>query len=208
MYKFFVSLFVSFVIVLSAFAQKSNDNKSHGVRLRDDRGACPKAYLGLNFGVNNPNGIVGISADVPIIEHLSVGAGIGRSSWGWKYFGEVRGYLSQCHRKWAAGVGISHNTGLTDFKTDIETTRGEKQVTLDLEPQTNGFINLYHFFNIGKKRNRFYLMLGYSAPLTGKHYKVKSNDILTEDSKKAMDILGPGGISIGFGFYFKLSSAQ
>ena len=204
MYRVFLSFCLSTLIVSSAAAQTTETRVKS---VKRDRGACPKAYIGLNIGVNNPNGLFGISADIPVIKHFSAAAGIGRSTWGWKYFGEVRGYLGECHRGWAAGVGVSHNTGLRDFQAELGTTQGDKKVTLDLDPQTNAFVNLYHFFNLGKKRNRFSLMLGYSIPLESKSYKVKSGHVLNEDSKKAVETLAPGGVSIGIGFYFKVSSS-
>lgn len=164
---------------------------------------CPKLYLGLNVGLENPNGILGFSMDAPIIPHLSGRAGIGISSWGYKYYAEAVGYLGKCHRKWAAGLGVSHNTGLSNFKTTMPTSIGDQDITLDLLAQTNAFINFYHYWTLGKRKNRFYLQLGYSIPLsTGKYYELKSNVTLTQDGQDAMKILRPGGLSIGVGFYF------
>jgi hypothetical protein len=182
----------------STKAPSTRRNDSYGPR-------CPNKYLGLDFGINNPNGLVGLSLDVPIIPHMSVRAGIGRSSWGWKYFGEVRGYLGECHRSWAAGLGVSRNTGLTNFETELPTTTGDRMVKLDLHPQINGFVNLYKFWNIGKKNNRFHLMLGYSIPFQPVDYKVVSNHQVTDDGKKAIEMIAPHGVSIGVGFSFELA---
>ncbi len=171
--------------------------------MRNQEASCASAYLGFNLGINNPNGLIGISVDIPVVKFLSVNGGIGLSSWGGKYYGELRGYLGQCHRGWAAGAGVSRNTGLTDFNIQLNTTAGNKTVTLDLLPQSNIFINLYRFWTIGKNRNRFYTMTGYSVPLiTEGYFKVKSSDILTDESYRVMKAQQPGGIAFGLGWYF------
>jgi hypothetical protein len=172
---------------------------------RNTPAECPKVYLGLDLGINNPNGLVGISLDVPLIPHMSARAGVGRSSWGWKYFGEVRGYLGECHRSWAAGAGVSHNTGINGFEAEMPTTLGNAIVKMDLYRQTNAFVNLYKFWTIGQKNNRFNIMLGYSIPLHDVDYKVTSYHTLSDDGHKTIKAIAPHGLSIGVGFSFELA---
>lgn len=186
-----------------AFAQQQKSFK----KSTNDVG-CPKFYIGLNLGLENPNGILGVSFDVPIIEHVSARAGIGLSSWGYKFYGEGVGYIGKCHRSWAAGLGVSRNTGLPELKSTMPTTTGDREVTLEYLPQTNAFFNLYHYFNLGKRKSRFYLQAGYSVPLSDKSYNIKSGHVLTSDGEKVMKLLRPGGLSLGLGFYFRVGSSR
>ena len=80
-------------------------------------------------------------------------------------------------------------------------------MTFELLPQTNLFLNLYHYFNVGKKGNRFYLQAGYSVPLSSKSYEIKSGHTLTDDGEAVMKVLRPGGLSLGLGFYFNVSGS-
>jgi hypothetical protein len=197
-----------------SYGQRDRDLRSKGSRNTTSRGrssydeSCPRLYLGLNMGINNPNGLVGISLDIPVVDHFSLSTGIGRSSWGWKYFGEARGYLKHCHRGLAVGAGVTRNTGLINYTAELPTTQGDQMVTMDLEPQLNAFLNLYLFTNMGKRNNRFGFYLGYSHRLEEPTIVIKSGDVLTADGEAIMNLLAPGGVSIGVGFYFDVLSTN
>jgi hypothetical protein len=163
------------------------------------------------MGINNPNGLLGISVDVPVVDHFSLSTGIGRSTWGWKYYGEARGYLKHCHRGFAIGAGVTHNTGLDNFVATMPTTTyGTTDVTLDLRPQTNAFVNLYHFWTIGRRNNRFDLHVGYSFRFDDPQYIVKKpvGAALTDEGNSTIKTIAPGGICIGVGFYFDILAKE
>jgi hypothetical protein len=162
---------------------------------------CPKVYIGFGTGINFSTGLIGFNVDVPI-KDLSLSAGAGLSSWGTKVYGEARYYFSPCNRGWALGTGLTLNTGLTNFQSDLPTTRGTRTVTMDLNPKTNLFLCGYRFWNMGKHNNRFYLQLGYSLPLSNDDYTIRSGDVLTSESVAAMDLVSPGGLIVGIGFSF------
>jgi hypothetical protein len=166
--------------------------------------ACPKVYLGVSTGLENPAGLVGFNMDVPVTGQFSLGAGLGLSTWGYKTYGEARFYFNPCNRGWAIGTGISYNTGLKDFTTKLPTTAGDRDVLLDLNPTTNAFVSGYRFWDLGRRGNRFYLQVGYSIRLTEDYYKNKSAYTLTNDGTSVLQILAPGGLMCAVGFSFGL----
>ncbi|RYE24728.1 MAG: hypothetical protein EOP51_06440 [Sphingobacteriales bacterium] len=176
----------------------------HMVRPQGNSGSCPKVYLGVSTGLENQAGLLGFTVDVPIVSQVSVGGGIGLSSWGTKIYAEGRYYFRPCQRGWAIGAGITHNTGFSNFTTELPSGYGgNMSTTLDLNPVTNGFVSGYHFFNLGRAhRHRFYLQAGYSFRLTSNNYTVVSGGPLTGDARQVMDILQPGGLILGLGFSF------
>jgi hypothetical protein len=185
------------VISIPVFAQQM-------VRSKNVRTSCPKVYLGVSTGLESQGGLVGFTVDVPVASQVSVGGGLGISSWGTKLYAEGRYYFRPCQRGWAIGAGITHNTGLNNFHTELPSNYGGNiSTTLDLHPVTNGFVSGYHFFNLGRSgRHRFYLQAGYSFRLTDDNYTVVSGGPLSADARSVMTILQPGGIMLGLGFSF------
>lgn len=162
---------------------------------------CPKFYLGLSTGLENPAGLLGVNLELPI-QDFSVGAGLGYSLWGAKVYCEGRYYFSPCNRGWAVGLGVSHSSGFQNLTINQETNVGKADVVFDLKPQTNVFFSGYHFFRLGQ-RHRFYLQGGYSARLTNDIYSIKSpNFYLTSNGDAAMRVLAPGGLILALGFSF------
>lgn len=181
---------------------------------------CPKVYFGISGGVNNPGGVIAFAADVPIRQQFSLGAGIGFSSWGHKFYGEARAYLSPCHRGWALGVGLSHNTGVKSYI--VYTNRGNSKpfsfnlggtssnnpqaVDLFLRPVTNVFFSAYKFWRLGHHGNRFYIQTGYSLRLTNNYYSYNNpqHAQLDQPAKDELRSFVPGGIIGAIGFSFGL----
>lgn len=172
--------------------------------------SCPGFYLGINGGINNHNGLIGISAEKTMGPQFSLGAGIGTGSWGYKIFAEGRFFFGQnCHRKTAIGLGVTRSLGARDFEIKLATNYGEQDVILDLKPATNAFISLYHFWNIGRRQNRFYTQVGYSLRIEDGTYAMDSKTAnyfpgisLTQESDAAMRAISPGGFILGIGWYF------
>ena len=200
-----LTLFI-FIILLSAaqyaFAQDDTHEKNKKHK-GFDPASCRKAYMGFSLGINNPTGIIGLDIDIPIATNISIGSGFGPSTWGTKMYIDSRYYLKPCHRGLAFGIGITHNTGRTNYTTNLETIYGSKEdVTLNLHAQTNMFMGVYYFWTIGKRYNRLYAEAGYSVPFATYQYTEIQGYPLSINGENAVKTISPGGFMLGFGFSF------
>ena len=197
------------ILYMSASAQQrervaknpSADNRSAS------EAPCARVYLGLSTGLNNNNGLLGFNVDVSIVPQFSVGAGVGLSTWGWKYFGEGRFYFSnKCNRGWALGAGITYNAGRKDVRMRFQTILGGKgTATVDFKPQPNAMFSAYRFINLGaRKVNRLHFQLGYSIPLGSSEYVVKKGNVMSNDGIGMIRTFPPGGLILGFGLSFTM----
>lgn len=166
--------------------------------------SCSKFYLGLSTGIDNQSGIIGVNFDVPVTGRFSLGTGLGLSLWGYKTYGEGRFYFKDCNRGWALGAGVTHSTGFDNIISELPTTIGTTDVSMNLNPTTNVIFSGYHFFNLGRGNHRFYLQLGWSHRITESPYTITSGHKLDADGEAGMNILAPGGVILGFGFSFGL----
>lgn len=194
-------VFVLIALSVTSFAQKNNKGYKSGKGGRNNF-SCPKLYIGVTAGIENPGGLIGFNVDVPVTQKFSLSGNAGLSSWGYKAGLEGRFYFGECNRSWALGAGVTYNTGLKNFSTTLPTTYGDATVLLNLNPKTNVFFAVHKFFNLGKSGHRFNIMAGYSMRLDDDNYTILNNYTLTTDGEDAMRILAPGGVMIGFGFTF------
>lgn len=176
------------------------DAQNRGSRGRKSE-TCPKLYIGISTGIENPSGLMGFNMDVPV-KNLSLGAGTGFSSWGYKSYFEARYYFKPCNRGWAVGTGVTYNTRSQNYTINLPTTLGDQDVSMILNHKTNVYIAGYRFWNLGKGGGRFYLGLGYSFRLDENNYSITSGHVLTNDGKTVMRILAPGGLMIAAGLSF------
>ncbi len=219
-YEMKKTMLTLFVVLLSfsAFAQaydvsvyqrnKASTKHLDSTKRRIQRPShCPSSYISLGTGINNNTGLLGVSFDVPIVRYASIEGGAGISSWGYKIAISGKYYLDACHRGWAFGGGVTYNTGLKNYQQNLETVTGNvEQVSLTLNPQTNAFLAVHRYWNLGKQYNRIYLELGYSVPLSyGNKYTQISGYPLSDNSKTTMNLISPGGLIIGFGFSFGIN---
>lgn len=170
------------------------------------KGGCPRVYIGFSTGINNPVGIIGPAIDIAITPSVSIGTGVGISSWGTKIFLEGRYYFKPCNRGWAIGSGFTYNTGLQNAEfQDVETVVGKATVRINERAQSNFMLSGYHFFDLGRAhRNRFHLQAGFSVPLSDKYYEQIGGPQMTSDSHDAFLLTAPGGLILGAGFSFGL----
>ena len=199
-----IVLFILSFFLISASIVWGQDAASASGSAPADNSQCPKAYLGLNLGLNNPNGILGFSFEIPIIKNVALSAGAGAGLWGSTIFAEGRYYITPCHRGWALGGGISHSSGQHNFQPHkmLATVSGAEHVSLDLLQQTNLYLSIYRSWNLGKKKNKFYATAGWSAPLRTARFRQISGDKLVQSSMDKVQGWAPGGLMLGVGIYF------
>lgn len=197
-------LLFSLILLMTATAAGAQRDDQRLVRRTNAPKArnCSQAYIGFSSGINNPVGLIGLQIDIAVSPSVSIGSGVGLSSWGAKTFIEARYYFKPCNRGWAIGSGFTYNTGANDVEMpDVETIYGDRDIIVDQHSQANFMLSGYHFFSLGRSgRNRFHLQAGFSIPLSDKQFI--SNYPLTEDGKDQVAILAPGGLILGIGFSF------
>ena len=114
--------------------------------------SCPKFYLGLSTGIDNPSGFIGLNADVPLSSHFSLGAGGGLSlMWGYKAYAEGRFFFRECNRGFAFGAGATYNSGIKNVTIDANTNIGNAPVTMTLDPVITAMASGYYFFSLGER---------------------------------------------------------
>lgn len=166
---------------------------------------CETTFITLGTGINSNYGIIGIGADFKLLNNLQGAVSGGLGSWGFKSAGELRYFYSGCMQKGSAlELGLAYASGLPEMETELETSSDEtKTVTLELGASTNVQVSWYKSYAI-KEHHRFFFQIGYSFPVSGVSYTVKSGETLSDVSKTTMNMLAPGGVLVatGFGFGF------
>jgi len=161
----------------------------------------PKAFLGLSTGLDNMVGLLGAQIDFVATEKLTLGGGLGISSWGYKYAVNLKFYPDGLY-KYYFKVGYSQNSGLEEFETELELESGATEpVMMDLKPVGNLFFTAGWAWKMGK-RNRFFLEGGYAFPLnTDDYYQLYDDNVrLSEMSEQVLRIMRPGGLVVCLGF--------
>lgn len=168
------------------------------------RSRCSKVYFDLSTGINNNGGLLGVGADFHVSTDFSVNAGVGLlSSWGYKAYLGGKCYLRPCHRGWALGGGGTYSTGIPSYVTKAPTISGQDEfVELKLLPQVNVFAAAYKYWNLGRNKNRMYLQLGISVPVTQEKFRQVSGSQITSDYAAVMRFIAPHGLIVGLGFCF------
>jgi hypothetical protein len=159
-------------------------------------------YLGIGTGIESFSGMIGVTADIKAAQKLFVRLGAGVGGWGGKISVGIRGERST-GKSIGYGAFFSYTTGLSSFTTNLETTTGNRDVNLKLLPAmviTPEFSYKWVFGN----GHRFFISGGYSVPLQSNRWEILDGSVLTDNSTKVMDILTPGGLSLGLGFQFAL----
>jgi hypothetical protein len=166
--------------------------------------APSKLYLGVSTGMENQTGLIGGHVEVPLTNRISILGGMGLSVWGGKLSAEGRYYFNDCSSGWAVGAGLIHSTGFKGY--DVSITGGtQRPANMRLLPVNNVFGSVYHFWQLGKGRNKFYVQGGYSARLSDKYYEFKDVYKPTSQEQRFMRSLSPGGLMIAAGFTFSLA---
>lgn len=163
-----------------------------------------KYYLGIGGGLNQHNGLFGISGDFKFNDQygLRVGAGIG--TWGTKV---GLGFLFKPRPKgdWRFGFGYCSASGLRDFESEFEVNGSPQTVLMDLHRQSMFNFTAIREFTF-KNGDAFNLEFGYSANVSGAtFYTVKDGSQLDPISVEVLKLLQPGGIVFGISYFFRLN---
>jgi hypothetical protein len=185
----------------SAFAQKKTTVSTISSNKGEEN---PRMYLGLSGGVNNISGFAGVTFEAPFSENFSGKIGLGVGGWGTKV-GVAGKYYKQYASSWSFGAGYSTASGIKDFPAPLSraaTPNTSETVRMKLDRSHN--IDLVAGKSWGKKV-KFGLELGYSIPVAGGTYSQYDKTIVLSDvSKKTMDLLSPSGLILGLGLTFRL----
>ena len=203
--KEIIPLFICLALYGNIYAQSDNRTKPKMAGI-ENTGKPPKCYIGFSSGVNNPAGIIGIDVNIPLAQNITLDGGGGNSTWGNKLYLGGKYYLRPLQRGWAFGGGLTFNSGIDNFKTQLETVYGKSTVMLSLKPQTNIFLGAYYYWTLGRKHNRIFLGLGRSVRLKEVNYTQLNNygNTLTANSDRVVRFLAPGGFMITSGFSFAI----
>jgi hypothetical protein len=199
---FILSLFVSTAVLAQDYDETVRPINKVKVKKQKSR-SCSNLYFDVSTGLNNNAGLLGVGVDGHVSDDLSFNGGIGLlTTWGYKLYAGGKYYFNSCHHGWAIGGGLTYSTGVQDSEPTLETIYGtHEQVRLHLLAQANFFIAAYKYWNLGG-RNRIYLELGYSAPLTTDKYTQTGGSPISHNSSDILHLLSPGGLIVGLGFSF------
>lgn len=198
---------VTFIIALAfSMAVSGQSNLNPYNKYGSSEGINPtKAYLGFSTGINNMVGILGISLDAVINKNVTIGGGIGLSTWGYKWSLNLR-YYPKGWRGFFMKGGYSQNSGLEDFDVEMELSNGVNDyVMMDLNTVGNVILAAGYAWKIGKYSN-FYLEGGYAVPLTTEDYYTLHDETteLSSTSEDVLRLLRPGGLVLSLGFNIAL----
>ncbi len=186
-----------------SFAQDGSEKPNYKKEKRESSNRPPVLYITPSTGINNNTGLVGVSLDVPVTQKVSIEGGAGLSTWGDKLYIGGKYFLQPGHRGWAFGVGLTYNTGISNYQPTLETIYNTNEVVqLDLHPQTNVFLAAYRYWKLGRRANRIYLELGWSVALSGNRFDQTAGDQISDNANNEMNLLAPGGLIVGCGFSF------
>lgn len=166
-------------------------------------------YIGLGSGVNYNCGLIGIKLTGRINDKILIDASAGVGTWGNKLgLGIILNAKNE--NAWCPTISFSRATGIesTPLTIEVVNSSGYKtSSTIDVK------ISPANMVNIGLQRqwirptgNRITLELGYSVLVSGGEATLLNPAYsFTDVSKKVFDLLRPGGLTVGFGYYFALN---
>jgi hypothetical protein len=195
---------ILFCVTVSAFGQEDifySNQASIETKENTQPEKTYKIFLGPGIGVNNSCGMLGVLFEANPIKKLSVLAGLGIGSWGYKAALGARYYNRGFPHKLFYGLSFTTASGMDGFETELETTRStSEKVELDLHRANNLAASVGYQWRLFKN-GRLNFEAGYSFPLQGKSYTVVTPGVeLTDESEAVMDFLTPGGLVLGLAF--------
>jgi hypothetical protein len=188
------------------YAQSNGGTESGREGFKSHHAKDAPFYITVSSGLNNNTGIFGVTLELPVSKNVSLEAGIGEGTWGYKAYLGGKYFLRPHHLGWAFGAGITYCGGLNNFQENLNTVSGYTEpVVLDLNPQTNFMLAAYRYWRLGRGANRIYMELGYSVRLTGGDLfdqQDNGSDPIDDNSANTIKLLAPGGLIAALGFSF------
>jgi hypothetical protein len=170
---------------------------------------APSFYIGVGTGLNYNCGLLGLKLTGRVNDKILVDASVGLGTWGNKLgLGLILNAKNE--NAWCPVISISRATGAENVPTQIETININGAKTTAIRNVT---LNPATMISLGVQKqwirpmgNRISLELGYSVLVNGGEAKLTEPDYqFTDFSKQVFNILKPGGLTVGFGYYFALN---
>jgi hypothetical protein len=194
-----ISVFVMITLTGPAYTQAYIYPERDGEKVE----YIPGGFIGTGTGINNFNGILGLTAEALILRNITLAGAAGIGAWGYKFSIAGRYYLNY-PKGVLFGLGYSSCTGLKNMEIELDTDvpGGNERVIVDLNRASTLNLTSGIQWRFGK-RFRMGLEYGYAIPLQTLAWElVTENVVLSDASEQALDITTPGGIIIGFGISF------
>jgi hypothetical protein len=151
-------------------------------------------HLNLNGGVNNFTGMAGIFGDY---YKKKIGGRGGNCTGGW---GAKASVGASFYNFW---LSYSNAGGIDKYPIELETISGnKKKVELTLKPAHMIDLTWAKYWGTGLVR--FNIEVGYSIRVAGAEWKIEDGNVLSDNAKKVMDFMKPGGLMVGIGLGFKI----
>lgn len=169
-------------------------------------GMCPMNYISIGTGINNPTGLLGVSASLGLDDMNSLSPGIGLGLWGVKSSLLYRRVIRGCsQRGMMLYAGFSYSRG-TNGSLVFETTDDNNEIqtySVDLEGAFTADFGMIFNVRLGG-RSKVEFFVGGEVGLTETPYinTTANKAPLSRDAKTLLNIMKPGGITLGVAFSF------
>lgn len=170
---------------------------------------APSFYIGIGSGINYNCGLVGLKLTGRVSDKILIDASVGSGTWGNKLgLGLILNAKNET--AWCPVISVSRATGIENTPVKIETINSNGFKTdairnVTLSPATMINLGVQRQW-IRPKGNRITLELGYSVLVSGGEAKLVDPDYqFTDMSKELFEFLKPGGLTVGFAYYFALN---
>lgn len=165
-----------------------------------------KVYLQVGTGINHYHGIIGLGLEVPVKRNISILVSNGIGNWGGKLGLSGRYYLKDARGKGGFSMGISRASGLEDFEIELELIDGST-ASVPMELNSTLAANFAYIYAVNfKDKNKLTFSIGYSLGLNDEPYTLSSAQEISETSESIMNILAPGGLTLGIDLAFGLGN--
>ncbi len=196
---------IAVILVLLFFKNSNSQNINDYSKLLK----APSFYIGVGTGLNYNCGLVGLKLTGRVNDKILIDASVGIGTWGNKLgLGLILNAKNE--NAWCPIISVSRANGAENVPVQIEVidSKGFKTNTL-----RNVTYNPANMVNLGVQKqwirprgNRITLELGYSVLVSGgETFLTDTGYKFTDLSKRVFDILRPGGLTVGFGYYFALN---
>jgi hypothetical protein len=160
-------------------------------------------YIVLGTGLNCYHGLIGVGIDTRLTDHIGLRATAGIGGWGGKLGGGII-FRKNGPEGFGVLVGYSSAFGLKNFKTELDTSTGKKEVTLDLLRSGTLNISGNKGWRVGQ-RNMFNFEFGYAFSTSpSNNYVIKDGSTLSSVGRTTLNILQPSGVLLSASFMFGL----